>query len=157
MQSCQVLLLNKITKIESNSQPTTYVTLQGRRCFYWTKLQKLKAIHNENGNFNTAFTGAFTEQNYKNWKQFTTRKRKLNKKLVVLLLNKITKIESNSQLTPPQCPEHSRCFYWTKLQKLKAIHNLRPDGTQAHPGAFTEQNYKNWKQFTTWRYKYRRP
>ena len=144
-----MLLLNKITKIESNSQLTPLPPCHTVRCFYWTKLQKLKAIHNNYGYVRINFTGAFTEQNYKNWKQFTTSGVVDAAVCVVLLLNKITKIESNSQLNPVALNEPARCFYWTKLQKLKAIHNHRGQQSLSSMGAFTEQNYKNWKQFTT--------
>ena len=68
-----VLLLNKITKIESNSQQNNKI--------------------DKNGN-------------------------------EVLLLNKITKIESNSQLAIADNAIVTGCFYWTKLQKLKAILNI---------------------------------
>ena len=93
----KVLLLNKITKIESNSQQNYRSYLFVNWCFYWTKLQKLKAIHNKNASWPILVIGAFTEQNYKNWKQFTTAIAIIALPTLVLLLNKITKIESNSQ------------------------------------------------------------
>ena len=144
-----MLLLNKITKIESNSQRAQHSTEMRARCFYWTKLQKLKAIHNLKEPMKELMEGAFTEQNYKNWKQFTTLVLWCAKVAWVLLLNKITKIESNSQRVFLCISESGGCFYWTKLQKLKAIHNLDVDKPTSNKGAFTEQNYKNWKQFTT--------
>ena len=122
----KVLLLNKITKIESNSQLLKTGKIASVGCFYWTKLQKLKAIHND-----VACVSLL---------------------LVVLLLNKITKIESNSQLLCIWSLIFEWCFYWTKLQKLKAIHNDITNKHNAEMGAFTEQNYKNWKQFTTWKH-----
>ena len=118
-------------------------------CFYWTKLQKLKAIHNKRVLFTSKVGGAFIEQNYKNWKQFTTVYDGITNRLLVLLLNKITKIESNSQLSYYGSIITLWCFYWTKLQKLKAIHNIMLTQTKSIKGAFIEQNYKNWKQFTT--------
>ena len=144
-----VLLLNKITKIESNSQRLAFVIIHAIGCFYWTKLQKLKAIHNNAALHSFGIEGAFTEQNYKNWKQFTTKRSVRLLMIVVLLLNKITKIESNSQQSSSNFSKAMRCFYWTKLQKLKAIHNIRTHLEVDGWGAFTEQNYKNWKQFTT--------
>ena len=127
----RVLLLNKITKIESNSQHI---------------LQAIDSIN-----------GAFTEQNYKNWKQFTTATCCSSQHSRVLLLNKITKIESNSQqvLEPPTAL--LRCFYWTKIQNLKAILNSYCLQGAAFDGAFTEQRYKIWKQFSTYGGKYLRP
>ena len=113
-------------KIESNSQPKTSPTCTHQWCFYWTKLQnwkqfttlgnlcfsiasvlllnkitKLKAIHNSLLWYECMVVGAFTEQNYKNWKQFTTARASEELAKMVLLLNKITKIESNSQPQPP--------------------------------------------------------
>ena len=41
-------------------------------CFYWTKIQNLKAILNKTDNYERKFEGAFTEQRYKIWKQFST-------------------------------------------------------------------------------------
>ena len=118
-------------------------------CFYWTKLQKLKAIHNKPCVVVFKQLGAFTEQNYKNWKQFTTTSPTSTMQRWVLLLNKITKIESNSQRGNIAFNYYKGCFYWTKLQKLKAIHNCCDRIPKKAYGAFTEQNYKNWKQFTT--------
>ena len=110
-------------KIESNSQLDFHVDFSPTRCFYWTKLQ--------------------------NWKQFTTHDSTDFASLMVLLLNKITKlkaihnafaftisgvvgafteqnykIESNSQpKTSPTCT-HQWCFYWTKLQNWKQFTTL---------------------------------
>ena len=121
-----VLLLNKITKIESNSQQIGGSNEWPDGCFYWTKLQKLKAIHNLHAHILPDKRGAFTEQNYKNWKQFTTNDTQTAYQIEVLLLNKITKIESNSQPRATTAIKAEGCFYWTKLQKLKAIHNATP-------------------------------
>ena len=152
-----MLLLNKITKIESNSQRHHQQAQCRDGCFYWTKLQKLKAIHNLKSSFALEPNGAFTEQNYKNWKQFTTATCCSSQHSRVLLLNKITKIESNSQqvLEPPTAL--LRCFYWTKIQNLKAILNSYCLQGAAFDGAFTEQRYKIWKQFSTYGGKYLRP
>ena len=93
--------------------------------------------------------GAFTEQRYKIWKQFSTGVPSGTWRLSVLLLNKDTKFESNSQPLPSSDVLANRCFYWTKIQNLKAILNcMRPCGNVLQ-GAFTEQRYKIWKQFST--------
>ncbi len=58
------------------------------------------------------------------------------------LLDKITKFESNSQLTQKGWADIISFSCWTKLQNLKAIHNGSP---QCHRGggvSVVGQNYK---------------
>ena len=118
-------------------------------CFYWTKIQNLKAILNPLIWKIGLTKGAFTEQRYKIWKQFSTVRRISNLSERVLLLNKDTKFESNSQLKPIKKQRVPWCFYWTKIQNLKAILNDNRSNLQSLSGAFTEQRYKIWKQFST--------
>ena len=72
-----------------------------------------------------AIVGCYQSQNYKIWKQFTTIMRMA---------------QSNSEL-----------LSITKLQNLKAIHNvLKPDSWPLTPkSCYQSQNYEIWKQFTT--------
>ena len=144
-----MLLLNKDTKFESNSQQGSGVLLGGQWCFYWTKIQNLKAILNWLQLPLTSWKGAFTEQRYKIWKQFYTVGNNNMILGLVLLLNKDTKFESNSQLTSDFLGKPKWCFYWTKIQNLKAILNLSNVRIVGVLGAFTEQRYKIWKQFST--------
>ena len=147
-----VLLLNKDTKFESNSQPCLTYLEAYAGCFYWTKIQNLKAILNSASFWAKLNEGAFTEQRYKIWKQFSTTARISIATSTVLLLNKDTKFESNSQRGAYGYHQAARCFYWTKIQNLKAILNHEPQRWRLLLGAFTEQRYKIWKQFSTLRW-----
>ena len=118
-----VLLLNKDTKFESNSQHRFNEMMCVIGCFYWTKIQNLKAILNKCECSVTGVVGAFTEQRYKIWKQFSTPAARYSTITLVLLLNKDTKFESNSQPMRANALQSFGCFYWTKIQNLKAILN----------------------------------
>ena len=93
----QLLLLVKDTKFESKSQLDDNWKQYPKYCFYWSKIQNLKANHNvavaEHANDAIAFTG----QRYKIWKQITTFYPNGNKMRELLLLVKDTKFESKSQ------------------------------------------------------------
>ena len=214
-----------------------------------TKLQNLKAIHNsverhlkiylvvinhkttkfESNSQRVLFkillvTSCYQSQNYEIWKQFTTHRADIDKRLALLSITKLqnlkaihnsgnhcqihslvvinhktTKFESNSQRSHTlyglarSCYQSQNYKIWkqfttcysstliliellsiTKLQNLKAIHNvLKPDSwplkvvinhkttkfeSNSQPSRCTapysqscyqSQNYKIWKQFTT--------
>ena len=144
-----MLLLVKDTKFESKSQ--LHITYIGEPlyCFYWSKIQNLKANHNQNINQINLINIAFTGQRYKIWKQITTWARHLQDVSGLLLLVKDTKFESKSQRNLGCIPSAQNCFYWSKIQNLKANHNLRSRVSVRLAIAFTGQRYKIWKQITT--------
>ncbi len=112
----ELLLLVKDTKFESKSQHIT-ISFTGRRyCFYWSKIQNLKANHNTH----------------------TLRTQTAS----LLLLVKDTKFESKSQLKDTTTKEEIDCFYWSKIQNLKANHNSLYDKHEIYMIAFTGQRYK---------------
>ena len=118
-------------------------------CFYWSKIQNLKANHNLYlCPFFVEFI-AFTGQRYKIWKQITTGSLITVDAIVLLLLVKDTKFESKSQLTWRFALSTLYCFYWSKIQNLKANHNLSLSWGRRRIIAFTGQRYKIWKQITT--------
>ena len=144
-----LLLLVKDTKFESKSQPGGFSFFGKMHCFYWSKIQNLKANHNA---FHyTSQTGAiaFTGQRYKIWKQITTIMDIIKDTSVLLLLVKDTKFESKSQHLSKRLRIASYCFYWSKIQNLKANHNLTSCTPRLWAIAFTGQRYKIWKQITT--------
>ena len=144
-----LLLLVKDTKFESKSQQPVVRRRRGVDCFYWSKIQNLKANHNHSNNYGKALAIAFTGQRYKIWKQITTASLACCVIATLLLLVKDTKFESKSQPGNRDSQRPSYCFYWSKIQNLKANHN--PDwATSFHFCiAFTGQRYKIWKQITT--------
>ena len=171
----RVVINRKTTKFESNSQQeikdagvrlccyqsqnykiwkqfTTKITIElpNISLLSIAKLQNLKAIHNGGKYYcisssvvinhkTTKFEsnsqpkksskhyscGCYQSQNYKIWKQFTTFLFIFNSFFMLLSI--------------------------TKLQNLKAIHNvLKPDSWPLTPKSrYQSQNYKIWKQFTT--------
>ena len=124
MKNLGLLLLVKDTKFESKSQPLLRWRRHWGHCFYWSKIQNLKANHNlpEPSGFLSPI--AFTGQRYKIWKQITTY--------------------------APRYYSYKNCFYWSKIQNLKANHNHRSSATVNANIAFTGQRYKIWKQITTY-------
>ena len=121
---CWVLwTIHKDTKNESNSQQELRRTMKVQGCELYTKIQKMKAIHNTHfAPFHTNAAVNYT-QRYKKWKQFTTRGAITKKVYELWTIHKDTKNESNSQpmileILPARC-----CELYTKIQKMKAIHN----------------------------------
>ena len=144
-----MLLLVKDTKFESKSQLPTIRLYTDNYCFYWSKIQNLKANHNVNSTvlFNEKI--AFTGQRYKIWKQITTHRCLSLLSSRLLLLVKDTKFESKSQHYHAPLCYTKHCFYWSKIQNLKANHNWQQHLTLTRLIAFTGQRYKIWKQITT--------
>ena len=102
--SCCSLLFqdDKDTKFESNSQPSALPFTQKGSCFRMTKIQSLRAIHNAKVGPNGT-TSLFQD-------------------------DKDTKFESNSQHFNGAVGIPSCCFRMTKIQSLRAIHNLDSKG-----------------------------
>ena len=144
-----LLLLVKDTKFESKSQLVTPASEQVSDCFYWSKIQNLKANHNKLQAVSPIHCIAFTGQRYKIWKQITTQWQSTIYKPWLLLLVKDTKFESKSQHQKVYYDFYRNCFYWSKIQNLKANHNRNGFGCLGCHIAFTGQRYKIWKQITT--------
>ena len=87
----------KDTKFESNSQLISRKRVQSLCCFRTSKIQNLKAIHNQIRNCVVKRRVVFGRQRYKIWKQFTTDSHNLIFRF--------------------------GCFRTSKIQNLKAIHN----------------------------------
>ena len=98
----ELLLLVKDTKFESKSQPVDDPVSTLSNCFYWSKIQNLKANHNGDEGDDDVVYIAFTGQRYKIWKQITTAPTSNLLRNLLLLLVKDTKFESKSQ----------RCMWW---------------------------------------------
>ena len=141
--------IHKDTKNESNSQPLDGIAEQEERCELYTKIQKMKAIHNTPAAHGARILAVNYTQRYKKWKQFTTLTLTIRPILSLWTIHKDTKNESNSQQSAtigemPKC-----CELYTKIQKMKAIHN-RPFTLLWKSNAVNyTQRYKKWKQFTT--------
>ena len=144
-----MLLLVKDTKFESKSQPSTLSKKRSINCFYWSKIQNLKANHNLCDGFGCLGFIAFTGQRYKIWKQITTIGQSRWCFCQLLLLVKDTKFESKSQQVWRPSFQRHHCFYWSKIQNLKANHNVTTSTPHLCSIAFTGQRYKIWKQITT--------
>ena len=144
-----LLLLVKDTKFESKSQQLAFQPGTSYYCFYWSKIQNLKANHNVNNGWRLSVKIAFTGQRYKIWKQITTLASTSELWVVLLLLVKDTKFESKSQRAGSSFVGSLDSFYWSKIQNLKANHNNITDHIITFSIAFTGQRYKIWKQITT--------
>ena len=144
-----LLLLVKDTKFESKSQREKFGSDNEQNCFYWSKIQNLKANHNFSFVYLFQPLIAFTGQRYKIWKQITTRCLRRTWWWTLLLLVKDTKFESKSQLPDSVFLNEGYCFYWSKIQNLKANHNILLMFWIRSLIAFTGQRYKIWKQITT--------
>ena len=141
--------IHKDTKNESNSQLKSWAKKSRHRCELYTKIQKMKAIHNRaSGGFRITNAVNYT-QRYKKWKQFTTACALLQTHLWLWTIHKDTKNESNSQQYPPWSRSRACCELYTKIQKMKAIHNHVAGPLPLSNAVNYTQRYKKWKQFTT--------
>ncbi len=91
--------IHKDTKNESNSQPTAKNLKSIWSCELYTKIQKMKAIHNESSRFSDLSFAVNYTQRYKKWKQFTTKSNRSSIREALWTIHKDTKNESNSQRT----------------------------------------------------------
>ena len=141
--------IHKDTKNESNSQLIADYCQKLYCCELYTKIQKMKAIHNSGRLRMGMWFAVNYTQRYKKWKQFTTQTPKTAKPWVLWTIHKDTKNESNSQ---PSCDASFSkvcCELYTKIQKMKAIHNWCRAWVQSPAAVNYTQRYKKWKQFTT--------
>ena len=69
---CALWTIHKDTKNESNSQHQLKHLNYDRSCELYTKIQKMKAIHNEDNWIDYLKKAVNYTQRYKKWKQFTT-------------------------------------------------------------------------------------
>ncbi len=115
--------IHKDTKNESNSQLFPLAAIMEVCCELYTKIQKMKAIHNHNCRATRRNQAVNYTQRYKKWKQFTTDGAYLGGSSKLWTIHKDTKNESNSQL-------------------CQIYHTVRTAVNYT-------QRYKKWKQFTT--------
>ena len=129
---------------------TVLLTLTIRpSCELYTKIQKMKAIHNVQPMDFTMSVAVNYTQRYKKWKQFTTTAFSMMTLKRLWTIHKDTKNESNSQRRLSLTLVSSRCELYTKIQKMKAIHNQGSGGVGELLAVNYTQRYKKWKQFTT--------
>jgi len=192
--------IHKDTKNESNSQLEAGWADRRICCELYTKIQKMKAIHNYHLGFQGETGAVNYTQRYKKWKQFTTSALRRGTFLTLWTIHKDTKNESNSQRTRhnprnyvavnytqrykkwkqfttgvncyaygeelwtihkdtknesnsqrrnEECNQTDCCELYTKIQKMKAIHNTTTRCARATAAVNYTQRYKKWKQFTT--------
>ena len=115
--------IHKDTKNESNSQRLRSLLDPRCGCELYTKIQKMKAIHNCAASATRAPSAVNYTQRYKKWKQFTTFLIAIIEHGKLWTIHKDTKNESNSQQLAKYSFDRSSCELYTKIQKMKAIHN----------------------------------
>ena len=139
-----------------------------------TKLQNLKAIHNSSAYFNkekqdvinhkttkfesnsqprggwrTYQSGCYQSQNYKIWKQFTTSPMWTSYQLLLLSITKLQNLKAIHNAIARMKKDilvvinHKA----TKFESNSQLHFVLIFGTFR---CYQSQNYKIWKQFTTW-------
>ena len=86
---------------------------------------------------------------YKFWKQFTTYLPYYTKVIRLCCIYENTNFESNSQPVSSKSHFHRCCVVSTKIQILKAIHNLNQWFYRRTNVVLYLRKYKFWKQFTT--------
>ena len=126
-----------------------FVCQHSPSCELYTKIQKMKAIHNMAKSMRVMHLAVNYTQRYKKWKQFTTDELLWFAKQSLWTIHKDTKNESNSQPVPVWGLNPIGCELYTKIQKMKAIHNMVSLIPPESSAVNYTQRYKRWKQFTT--------
>ena len=111
------------TNFESNSQPYKVGEVKLPCCVVSTKIQILKAIHNQQWLIRSRTSVVLYLRKYKFWKQFTTYIDYLQIIEWLCCIYENTNFESNSQLKRKTQNTRKCCVVSTKIQILKAIHN----------------------------------
>ncbi len=137
------------TNFESNSQLTSRRWRKVLCCVVSTKIQILKAIHNKTPTTQILIIVALYLRKYKFWKQFTTCKEYSENDAMLRCIYENTNFESNSQPSSFPVLLLKGCVVSTKIQILKAIHNLKVPFRRLWKVALYLRKYKFWKQFTT--------
>ena len=137
------------TNFESNSQLTPASKTPHICCVVSTKIQILKAIHNPFSSHQLQMEVVLYLRKYKFWKQFTTKLRVILYTCRLCCIYENTNFESNSQLFIGDFFYRFRCVVSTKIQILKAIHNIQHFGIDNTRVVLYLRKYKFWKQFTT--------
>ena len=137
------------TNFESNSQPTQIIIIIIKGCVVSTKIQILKAIHNSINERHYDFAVVLYLRKYKFWKQFTTGCVLFVPFRLLCCIYENTNFESNSQLLLCFVLMYQCCVVSTKIQILKAIHNLYNICQDIICVVLYLRKYKFWKQFTT--------
>ena len=140
---------DKDTKFESNSQHQFVYFFCFFGCFRTTKIQNLRAIHNQDLTIKGTSNVVSGRQRYKIWEQFTTGLPFWVQGKALFQDDKDTKFESNSQQRLLCLIESRGCFRTTKIQNLRAIHNRRSQQSTWRHVVSGRQRYKIWEQFTT--------
>ena len=168
-----VVINRKTTKFESNSQRFSG-NCEMLMCCYQSQNYKIWKQFTTDSIHEFELESCYQSQNYKIWKQFTTCFEWMN---IVQLLLSIAKLQNlkaihNQGLLPGEAP---LLLSIAKLQNLKAIHNssqasslstavvinrkttkfesnsqLWRSPNSKTTGCYQSQNYKIWKQFTTY-------
>ena len=112
------------TNFESNSQPRRRSQNENWSCVVSTKIQILKAIHNCTSIKKKIVNVVLYLRKYKFWKQFTTIKYSSMIFPLLCCIYENTNFESNSQLQVFNVLGRCCCVVSTKIQILKAIHNI---------------------------------
>ena len=91
----------------------------------------------------------YQSQNYKIWKQFTTKELKVYKKLLLLSIAKLQNLKAIHNLRP----QHLRTTVVVinhKTTKFESNSQQRWTALENSLSCYQSQNYKIWKQFTTY-------
>ena len=113
----------KDTIFESKSQPTCTVSVNPLSCLSMSKIQFLKANHNDVCPYISNKKVVYQCQRYNFWKQITT--------------------------VAMQPCNFCSCLSMSKIQFLKANHNNQLPGSQYAKVVYQCQRYNFWKQITT--------
>ena len=137
------------TNFESNSQHINKRFIHRISCVVSTKIQILKAIHNYAIDKPILVIVVLYLRKYKFWKQFTTLPIYWFIPKLLCCIYENTNFESNSQRYTIFADKFAGCVVSTKIQILKAIHNLFPLQLSFERVVLYLRKYKFWKQFTT--------
>ena len=113
------------------------------------KLQNLKAIHNCNVVFWVHSTRCYQSQNYKIWKQFTTNFSDREYSLLLLSIAKLQNLKAIHNKMYNRSTDY-RVVINRKTTKFESNSQPQLMRSACIYSCYQSQNYKIWKQFTTY-------
>ena len=143
----RVVINHKTTKFESNSQPLLYPWTIILSC-YQSQNYKIWKQFTTTCSLRLLSLGCYQSQNYKIWKQFTTPFSVLDTRQGLLSITKLQNLKAIHNLYWAYTP----CQYVVinhKTTKFESNSQLVSLAIWFCSGCYQSQNYKIWKQFTT--------
>jgi len=149
LNSHWLFIMSKIQKFESESQPCEGNTSKVFGCLSCQRYKNLKANHNGYSRAVPSISVVYHVKDTKIWKRITTQTWGRYVGVLLFIMSKIQKFESESQRPCPSIGCSLGCLSCQRYKNLKANHNgLQPEQIE-EVVVYHVKDTKIWKRITT--------